>query len=160
MSRPGEAGALGPIADVRAIPWPDARAPSDPGAVSPAPGRAGRIEAVQATQQQILAKLEELKKDIASKPAAPAAAARPQADPNKVYEIPVASSAVRGPKDAPVTITMFSDFQCPFCAQSQPIVEEVLKAYPKDVNFVMKQFPLRQIHPNADPAARAALAAG
>lgn len=127
-----------------------------------APGCAQKsdIEAVQATQQQILAKLEELKKDIASKPAAPAAAARPQVDPNKVYEIPVASSAVRGPKDAPVTITMFSDFQCPFCAQSTPIVEEVLKAYPKDVNFVMKQFPLRQIHPNADPAARAALAAG
>ena len=35
-----------------------------------------------------------------------------------------------------------------------------MEAYPKDVNFVMKQFPLRQIHPNADPAARAALAAG
>jgi protein-disulfide isomerase len=35
-----------------------------------------------------------------------------------------------------------------------------LKAYPKDVKFVMKQFPLRQIHPNADPAARAAVAAG
>jgi protein-disulfide isomerase len=36
----------------------------------------------------------------------------------------------------------------------------VLAAYPNDVNFVMKQFPLRQIHPNADPAARAAIAAG
>ena len=127
-----------------------------------APGCAQKsdIEEVQKTQQQILAKLDELKKDIASRPAAPAAAPRAQADPNKVYEIPVGNSAVRGPKDAPVTITMFSDFQCPFCAQSQPIVEEVLKAYPNDVNFVMKQFPLRQIHPNADPAARAALAAG
>ena len=85
---------------------------------------------------------------------------RPQVDPNKVYEIPVANSAVRGPKDAPVTIVMFSDFQCPFCAQAVPIVDDVLKAYPNDVNFVMKQFPLRQIHPNADPAARAAIAAG
>jgi protein-disulfide isomerase len=118
------------------------------------------IEAVQATQKEILAKLEKIEKDIAAKPAAPAAAQRPQVDPNKVYEIPVADSAVRGPKDAPVTIVMFSDFQCPFCAQSAPIVEEVLKAYPKDVNFIMKQFPLRQIHPNADPAARAAVAAG
>lgn len=126
-----------------------------------APGCAQKsdIEAVQESQKQILAKLDELKKDIAAKPAAPAAAQRPQVDPNKVYEIPVASSAVRGPKDAPVTITMFSDFQCPFCAQSTPIVDEVMKAYPNDVNFVMKQFPLRQIHPNADPAARAAIAA-
>jgi protein-disulfide isomerase len=119
------------------------------------------IEAVQTTQKEILAKLEKIEKDIAAKPAAPAPAAaqRPQVDPNKVYEIPVANSAVRGPKSAPVTIVMFSDFQCPFCAQSAPIVEQVLAAYPKDVNFVMKQFPLRQIHPNADPAARAAIAA-
>jgi len=35
----------------------------------------------------------------------------------------------------------------------------VLEAYPKEVNFILKQFPLRQMHPNADPAARAALAA-
>ena len=128
-----------------------------------APGCAQKsdIEAVQTTQKEILAKLEKIEKDIAAKPAAaPAAAQRPPVDPNKVYEIPVANSAVRGPKSAPVTITMFSDFQCPFCAQSAPIVDQVLAAYPNDVNFVMKQFPLRQIHPNADPAARAAIAAG
>jgi len=127
-----------------------------------APGCAQKsdIDAVQATQKEILAKLEKLEKDIAAKPAAPAAAQRPQVDPNKVYEIPVGNSAVRGPKDAPVTIVMFSDFQCPFCVQTTPVIDEVLKAYPNDVNFVMKQFPLRQIHPNADPAARAAIAAG
>ena len=111
-------------------------------------------------RKEILAKLEKIEKDIAAKPAAPAAATRPQVDPNKVYEIPVGSTAVRGPKDAPVTIVMFSDFQCPFCQQAVPIVDEVMKAYPKDVKFMMKQFPLRQIHPNADPAARAAVAAG
>ncbi len=122
------------------------------------------VEAVQATQKEILAKLESIDKDqktILAKVNAPAAAAAAGApDPNKVYTIPVADSAVRGPKNAPVTITMFSDFQCPFCSQAAPMVDEVLKAYPNDVNFVMKQFPLRQIHPNADPAARAAVAAG
>jgi protein-disulfide isomerase len=121
------------------------------------------VEAVQATQKEILAKLEKIEKDqatILARVQAQPAAARPQADPGQVHEIPIASSYVRGPKDAPVTITMFSDFQCPFCAQATPIVDEVLKAYPKDVNFVMKQFPLKQIHPQAEPAARAALAAG
>jgi protein-disulfide isomerase len=122
------------------------------------------IEAVQTSQKEILAKLEKIEKDQATllaKVNAPAAAGqRPQVDPNKVYEIPVADSAIRGPKDAPVTVVMFSDFQCPFCMQAVGIVDEVLKAYPKDVKFVMKQFPLRQIHPNADPAARAAVAAG
>ena len=117
------------------------------------------IEAVQTTQKEILAKLEKIEKDLAARPAAQQAAARPPVDPNKVYEIPIGNSAVRGPKNAPVTITMFSDFQCPFCGQAQPIVEQVLAAYPNDVNFVMKQFPLRQIHPNADAAARAAIAA-
>jgi protein-disulfide isomerase len=36
----------------------------------------------------------------------------------------------------------------------------VLQKYPKDVNFVMKNFPLTSIHPNAMPAAKAAVAAG
>lgn len=127
-----------------------------------APGCAQKsdIDAVQTKQKEIIARLDKIEKDIAAKPAAPAAAQRPQVDPNKVYEIPVANSAVRGPKDAPVTIVMFSDFQCPFCGRATPVVDDVLKAYPTNVNFVMKQFPLRQIHPNADPAARAALAAG
>jgi len=129
-----------------------------------APGCASKsdVDAVQATQKEILAKLEKIDKDQASllaKVNAPAAAARPQVDPNKVYDIPVDQTAIRGPKDAPVTITMFSDFQCPFCQQAIPMVDEVLKAYPKDVRFMMKQFPLRQIHPNAEPAAEAAIAA-
>jgi protein-disulfide isomerase len=131
-----------------------------------APGCAQKsdVEAVQTTQKEILAKLEKIEKDQATllaKVNAPnPAAARPAVDPNKVYEIPIADSAVRGPKDAPVTITMFSDFQCPFCQQAIVLVDEVLKDYPKNVKFVMKQFPLRQIHPNAEPAAEAALAAG
>jgi protein-disulfide isomerase len=118
---------------------------------------------VQTSQKEILAKLEKIEKDQATllaKVNAPAGAQRPQVDPNKVYEIPVGSSQVRGNKDAPVTLVMFSDFQCPFCAQAVGLVDEVLKAYPNDVKFVMKQFPLRQIHPQADPAARAAIAAG
>ena len=37
-------------------------------------------------------------------------------------------------------------------------MDQVLQAYPKDVNFIYKQYPL-PMHPNADPAARASLAA-
>jgi protein-disulfide isomerase len=131
--------------------------------VAPGCAQKSDVEAVQVTQKEILAKLEKMEKDqatILAKVTGPAAAAaKPAADPNKVYEIPVANSAVRGSKDAPVTVMMFSDFQCPFCAQAIAIVDEVLKSYPTDVKFVMKQFPLRQIHPNAEPAAEAAIAA-
>jgi len=39
------------------------------------------------------------------------------------------------------------------------VVDQVLQAYPKEVKFIYKQFPL-PMHSNAMPAARAALAAG
>ncbi len=80
-------------------------------------------------------------------------------DLNQVYDIPIGTSHVRGPKDASVTIVKFSDFQCPFCQRFYSPVLEALKAYPKDVKFVMKNFPL-SFHPKAKPAAKAALAAG
>ncbi len=38
-------------------------------------------------------------------------------------------------------------------------MDEVLKAYPKDLKFVYKQFPLTSIHQNALNASRASLAA-
>ena len=39
-------------------------------------------------------------------------------------------------------------------------MDQVLAAYPKDVRFVYKQFPLEQIHQNAMNAAKASVAAG
>ncbi|TMB55365.1 MAG: hypothetical protein E6J56_08630 [Deltaproteobacteria bacterium] len=41
------------------------------------------------------------------------------------------------------------------------MVDQVLQAYPSDVNFVYKQFPLpATMHPNALPSSKAAVAAG
>jgi protein-disulfide isomerase len=119
------------------------------------------VQELKKGQQEILAKLETLDKQVQQIKAAPAAApARPQIDPNKVYDLPVGDSYIRGPKNAEVTITEFSDFQCPFCAQASGLIDEVLKLYPNDVKFVYKQFPLTSIHPNALPAAKASIAAG
>ena len=39
-------------------------------------------------------------------------------------------------------------------------MDQVLAAYPKDLRFVYKQFPLEQIHQNAMNAAKASVAAG
>ena len=82
----------------------------------------------------------------------------PSEDFNKAYTIPVGNSVVIGKKDAPVTIVQFTDLQCPFCARFYPPVKEALKAYPDKVNFMIKNFPL-SFHPNARPAAKAAMAA-
>jgi protein-disulfide isomerase len=60
---------------------------------------------------------------------------------------------VFGPKDAKVTIIEYSDFECPYCSKGHATVDEVMKAYPKDVRVIYKHLPL-DFHPMAMPAAR------
>src|SRR5215471_11454580 len=62
----------------------------------------------------------------------------------------------RGPKDAPVTIVEFSDFQCPFCKNATTTVKQVLDKYPGKVRLVFRDFPLASIHPLAQKAHEAA----
>jgi protein-disulfide isomerase len=111
-------------------------------------------------QRLILAKLGDLEKKLDKAPAARPPRGRPGPDASKVYDLPVANSSVRGAQDAPVTIVEFSDYQCPFCARSEPIINDVLKEYPGKVRFVYKHLPLVSIHPNAMGASQAAVAAG
>ena len=89
---------------------------------------------------------------------------RPQAgtidviDLDFIRNIPVDGSPVRGREDAPVTIAVFSDFQCRYCSQLTPLLDSVLSRHPNDVKIVFKNFPIRS-HRFAIPAAKAALAA-
>lgn len=117
----------------------------------------GDVEELKKGQKEILAKLEALDKSVAQVKAGPVAT-RPPIDPNKVYPLAVGESPVKGAKDARVTIVEFSDYQCPYCSRAEPLVEQIVDAYPKDVQRVYKQFPL-PMHPNAMPASKAALAA-
>ena len=88
-----------------------------------------------------------------------AQAGNPAVNINKVHEIPIGDSPVKGNMKAPVTIFEFSDFQCPYCSRLQPTLREVLDAYPGKVKLVFKNFPLA-FHKQAMNAAHAALAAG
>jgi protein-disulfide isomerase len=124
-------------------------------------GNPADVEELKKGQKEILDKLAALDKTVQQiKTAPPAAPARPQIDPNKVYNIPTTGSPARGAENAKVTIVEFSDYQCPFCSQAEGLVKQVLETYPTDVRLVYKQFPLTSIHPNAMPASKAALAAG
>lgn len=62
----------------------------------------------------------------------------------------------RGPKDAPVTIVEFSDFQCPFCKTANATVKQVLDKYPGKVRLVFRDYPLASLHPQAPKAHEAA----
>jgi protein-disulfide isomerase len=69
-----------------------------------------------------------------------------------------ADDPARGPSTAPVTVVLFSDFQCPFCSKVEPVLKQIEATYPRDVRITWKHLPL-PFHPNALPAAKAAEAA-
>jgi protein-disulfide isomerase len=76
--------------------------------------------------------------------------------------VPVKSDGafVQGPKDAPVTIVEFSDFQCPFCRNAVATLKEVMRQYPGRVKWIFRDFPLASLHAKAPKAAEAARCAG
>lgn len=58
----------------------------------------------------------------------------------------------RGPVGAPVTIHLFSDFECPFCAHAVPVLRELESEFGGNVRTVWHNFPLPS-HPHAELAA-------
>ena len=74
-------------------------------------------------------------------------------------DVATAGHPSRGPDDAPVTILEFGDFQCPFCGALHPTLGRVREVYADTVRIVFRNFPLRNIHPQAQKAAEAALCA-
>ena len=91
---------------------------------------------------------------------APAAAAEPPKQPERreppvdttVWNVPVDKSPVRGAADALVTIVVFSEFQCPYCARVEPTLQQLLKDYEGKLRIVWKDRPL-DFHERAVPAA-------
>lgn len=59
-----------------------------------------------------------------------------------------------GNKDAKVTVIEYSDFECPFCSQIEPALEQMRTEFKNDVRFVYRHFPL-SFHPQAQKAAEA-----
>lgn len=76
------------------------------------------------------------------------------------YRVAVAASGpVRGQSAAPVTIVEFGDFQCPYCKQAESSLRTIMSRYPQQVRLVFRNFPLTQLHPDAQVAAVAAICA-
>ncbi len=91
--------------------------------------------------------------------AAPAAAAAPvAAGAGEPVKVEVGNAPAIGPKNAPVTIVVFSDFQCPFCSRVEPTLQQIRSEYKDKVRIAWKNQPL-PFHANAMPAAEAAMAA-
>ena len=111
--------------------------------------------------KELVDRIEKLEKKVEALEKRPGAAPRREEPPQTAaYNIPNADSPVLGKKDAKITVTIFSDFECPFCARVDPMLKDIINDadLKEKVNVVFKQFPL-SFHKNAKPAAKAALAA-
>jgi protein-disulfide isomerase len=77
------------------------------------------------------------------------------------YDVSADDDPFLGPEDAPVTIIMFSDFQCVYCQKwYTQTLQPLLVNYPNQIRFVYRDFPLSSIHPAATTTAEAANCAG
>jgi len=87
----------------------------------------------------------------------PPAGQGPDMTPRKVNNWASLTSAGQwiGNPNAPIRIVEFSDFQCPFCAKTHPVVEAVQRRHPDRVAVLYRHFPLDPIHPYARQAAQA-----
>ena len=70
----------------------------------------------------------------------------------EMFPLPVGDSPMLGPASAAVTVVVFSDLECPYCAQAHAELEALHAAFPQDVRLVFKHFPL-SFHQEAMPAA-------
>ena len=70
-----------------------------------------------------------------------------------------ATNHVVGNPDAKVKLVEYGDFECFYCSQYFPIVEQVVEKYHDKISFQFSHFPISQNHKNAFAASRAAEAA-
>jgi len=66
----------------------------------------------------------------------------------------------KGPADAPLSLLVYSDFQCPYSAELQMVLKQLEQLHPEDLRIVYRPFPLITGHDNASLAAQIAHEAG
>ncbi|MFH0804590.1 MAG: DsbA family protein [Patescibacteria group bacterium] len=60
-----------------------------------------------------------------------------------------------GGVNAPITVVVFSDFQCPYCFQAFPVVRQIAELYQDQIKLIFRDFPITDSHPQAQKAAEA-----
>ena len=79
------------------------------------------------------------------------------------WTIKVADDPAKGKQDATVTLIEFTDYQCPFCSRhSNSVLPQIEKDFVETgkIQYVLRDFPLASLHPDAAKAHEAAHCAG
>jgi len=63
---------------------------------------------------------------------------------------------VQGDENSPVTLVEYGDYQCPYCGAAYPIVKRIQKHFGSRLRFVFRNFPLIEMHTDAEFAAETA----
>jgi cyclophilin family peptidyl-prolyl cis-trans isomerase/protein-disulfide isomerase len=119
----------------------------------PASGGTGPASATSATPS--------LANTAGAAPACTRIYAEPTPDPTTESLFPPvgADDHLRGPADAPTTITVYSDFQCPGCAAVADALNRLAESPAGEVRVVFRNYPLASVNDKALLAAQAAEAA-
>ena len=78
---------------------------------------------------------------------------------SETHQINPGKSPRKGSENAPVTLVVFTDFECIYCSTWAETLDTMLETFPDDITIVFKNYPLAY-HTQAELAAAAALAAG
>jgi NhaA family Na+:H+ antiporter len=70
-----------------------------------------------------------------------------------------AQDHVRGSRSAVISLVEYGDFECPYCRGAVDIVNGLRLALGDQLSFTFRHFPMRDVHPHAQPAAEVAEAA-
>ncbi|HEY2663043.1 MAG TPA: thioredoxin domain-containing protein [Candidatus Binataceae bacterium] len=89
-------------------------------------------------------------------------AAAPDLTKPRMSVIPASTLAdgahyVRGDPNAPVTIVEFADYECPYCADNQPALRDLLARYDGQLRLIYRDY---ETHSGSLPFAEAARCAG
>jgi protein-disulfide isomerase len=71
-------------------------------------------------------------------------------------EVATADDPSIGPDGAKLTVVEFLDYQCPFCGEESSVLRELTSTYGDRVRFIIRDFPVTSLHPDALSAAEAA----
>lgn len=117
------------------------------------------IDYLKQGQIEILKQLQELRKLLEER----GAPAKPVERGFQPIDLDLAAAPSQGDLGAPVVLVEFTDFQCPFCRRhSSTVMSQIEQSYVATgkIRYVVREFPIGSLHPQAPKAAEAALCAG